>query len=111
MYKTVEEITSMYSIYKKVEKRFRQSKNPLAEPDLITFTAEQLTNHKIQPFLLTEPATMKEYQAYEFEEPNGFVIIKNYLPVQTQIEVALMALNEFPSKLSRGAAPKQPVHL
>lgn len=36
MYKT--DPSDFYSAFKKTEKRFRKSKDPLNEPDLVTFT-------------------------------------------------------------------------
>jgi hypothetical protein len=111
MYQTAEDITSTYSIYKRTEKHFRHTKQPLADPSLITFAPEQLLQHQIKHFQLPNPATGRTLDVFQFAEPQGLYVIKAIIPQATQVDVALQSLNDFPSRLKRSPPSHQSIHL
>ena len=93
--------------YKKEEKRFKRIKDyskPDAIENLITFTEneEMLKSKGISKETIYDKQG-KAFDAYQFDFPKGFIIIKKYLPIETQLRFAKKALNEFPGWLIREA--------
>ena len=90
--------------YRTDEKYYKQLKNFDNVKGLVTLkeSEEFLLQHNISKRIL-KSNNGKELEVFEFGFPEGFIVIKNYLSLETQIELATVALNEFTGKINSKA--------
>ena len=93
------------SAYKNDEKFFRYLKKFDNVPGLLTLneSEEELKSNGISKSSVKNEAG-ETFEVFTFDFPAGFIVIKNYLSFDRQVELALMSLNEFVGELIRKAA-------
>lgn len=84
------------NVYRTDEKYYKQLKKFDNIQGLITLKESEarLTEQGISRRIM-ETKDGKKLEVFEFAFPEGFIVIKDYLPLKQQVELALLSLNEF----------------